>query len=64
MNLEMLGLLSALIRNGLVVAQSYHRACRENRNPALTPRSRLYLENARENCLPPLTPRSPQSILF
>src|SRR5271157_3620842 len=41
MNLEMLGLLSALIRNGLVMAQHFHRACRENRKTALTPRSLL-----------------------
>ncbi len=40
MKLAMPALLFALIRNGLAMGQHYHRARRENRKPALTPRSR------------------------
>jgi len=41
MNLAMPVFLFALIRNGLAMGQYYHKARRENRKPALPPRSRL-----------------------
>src|SRR5271157_1885354 len=41
-------LLFALFRNGLAMGQYYHRACRENRKPAPTPRSRLEEPGARD----------------